>query len=141
MPAVSDTSPISNLAMIGRLKLLREQFGEVWIPRAVAEELRKAGMRLVLTARREQRLKALEMRGNALRQIGRTEEALAAYQDGLRTGGHADRSYLGLHYEIATCLEEQGKLEEALQHFERAFAIDGEFLDVADRVRSLLETG
>src|SRR5206468_7886376 len=40
MPVVSNTSPISNLTRIGRLNLLREQFSEVWIPRAVEKELR-----------------------------------------------------------------------------------------------------
>lgn len=32
MPAVSNTSPIFNLACIGRLELLHRQFSEVWIP-------------------------------------------------------------------------------------------------------------
>jgi hypothetical protein len=40
MPAVSNTSPILNLAIIGRLTLLRNQFGEVWVPPAVVEEIR-----------------------------------------------------------------------------------------------------
>lgn len=40
MPTVSDTSPILNLARIGRSHLLHEQFGEVYIPSAVAQELR-----------------------------------------------------------------------------------------------------
>lgn len=39
MPAVSNTSPIFNLACIDRLELLREQFGEVWIPLGVETEL------------------------------------------------------------------------------------------------------
>lgn len=39
MLAVSNTSPISNLAFIGRLNLLGEQFGDVWIPQAVETEL------------------------------------------------------------------------------------------------------
>lgn len=39
MLVVSDTSPLSNLAIIGRLALLREQFAEVWMPPAVAREL------------------------------------------------------------------------------------------------------
>jgi predicted nucleic acid-binding protein len=39
MPTVSDTSPISNLAYIGRLDLLREQFSELFIPEAVQTEL------------------------------------------------------------------------------------------------------
>ena len=40
MPVVSNTSPILNLAIIGRLSLLYDQFGEIWIPDAVLEELR-----------------------------------------------------------------------------------------------------
>ncbi len=40
MPVVSNTSPLLNLAIIGRLSLLREQFGEIRIPPAVLEELR-----------------------------------------------------------------------------------------------------
>jgi len=40
MPAVSDTSPILGLAVISQLALLREQFGEIYIPLAVLEELK-----------------------------------------------------------------------------------------------------
>jgi hypothetical protein len=40
MLAVSNTSPISNLASIGRLDLFRSQFPVLWIPTAVAQELR-----------------------------------------------------------------------------------------------------
>ena len=39
MLAVSNTSPISNLAFIGHLNLLKLQFGTLWIPDAVAGEL------------------------------------------------------------------------------------------------------
>lgn len=41
MLAVSNTSPISNLASIGRLNLLRSQFSEIVIPEEVAAELNK----------------------------------------------------------------------------------------------------
>jgi len=37
MPVVSDTSPISNLAIIGRLEVLRTRFEKIWIPRSVDE--------------------------------------------------------------------------------------------------------
>ena len=40
MLVISNTSPILNLAIIGRLDLLRRQFGEILIPQAVFEELR-----------------------------------------------------------------------------------------------------
>lgn len=39
MPVVSNTSPISNLAIIGKLHLLRDQFGTILIPEAVYREL------------------------------------------------------------------------------------------------------
>ena len=41
MPAVSNTSPIFNLACIDRLALLHNQFGAIWIPSAVDTELRE----------------------------------------------------------------------------------------------------
>ena len=39
MRVVSDTSPISNLAIIGRLELLKRRYGVVHLPSAVAQEL------------------------------------------------------------------------------------------------------
>ena len=39
MVVVSNTSPLSNLAIIGRLGLLQEQFGTVLVPGAVRQEL------------------------------------------------------------------------------------------------------
>jgi len=40
MPVVSNTSPILNLAIVGQLDLLRQQFTEVLIPPAVLTELK-----------------------------------------------------------------------------------------------------
>lgn len=40
MPIVSNTSPLLNLAIIGQLALLCQQFGEIWVPPTVIEELR-----------------------------------------------------------------------------------------------------
>ncbi len=40
MPVVSNTSPILNLAIIGQLELLPQQFGQVQIPLAVLSELK-----------------------------------------------------------------------------------------------------
>jgi len=39
MRVVSNTSPLSNLAIIGRLDLLKQRYGTVRIPPAVAREL------------------------------------------------------------------------------------------------------
>ncbi len=41
MLVASDTSPISNLAVIGRLSLLKKQFQKIWISSAVESELSK----------------------------------------------------------------------------------------------------
>ena len=40
MPIVSNTSPVLNLALIGMLDLLRQQFDRILIPPAVLTELR-----------------------------------------------------------------------------------------------------
>lgn len=40
MVVVSNTSPLLNLEIIGHLDLLRQQFGQVLIPRAVLDELK-----------------------------------------------------------------------------------------------------
>src|ERR1700761_3804054 len=50
MLAVSNTSPISNLASIGRLDLLQAQFSEVRIPLAVAAELKRHPNKLANSA-------------------------------------------------------------------------------------------
>ncbi len=41
MTIVSNTSPISNLAAIGQLDLLRQVYGNITIPQAVADEIAK----------------------------------------------------------------------------------------------------
>lgn len=40
MPVVSNTSPILNLAIVGQLELMRQQFGQVQIPPVVLAELK-----------------------------------------------------------------------------------------------------
>lgn len=41
MRVVSNTSPILNLSIIGYHLLLQEQVGEIWVPSAVLQELRR----------------------------------------------------------------------------------------------------
>ncbi|MFM7448288.1 MAG: hypothetical protein ACKO24_06805 [Leptolyngbyaceae cyanobacterium] len=40
MPVVSNTSPILNLAIVGQLDLLRQQFGQLQIPPGVLDEMK-----------------------------------------------------------------------------------------------------
>jgi predicted nucleic acid-binding protein len=61
MRAVSDTSPISALASIGQLSLLKSQFSEIWIPTAVSDELKlhpdTVALASIETAIREKRIR------------------------------------------------------------------------------------
>jgi len=50
MRIVSNTSPLSNLAIIGRLDFLKRRYGEVRIPLAVAQELAALSHRLAKAA-------------------------------------------------------------------------------------------
>ena len=87
----------------------------------------------------ETRLKALEMKGSCLRKLGRLDEALQAYQEGLSTLGRRPLDYLGLIYEMGACLESMGRIEESLEYFQRVAAIDENFLDVQERLGSFRE--
>lgn len=73
MPVVSNTSPVLNLAIIGRLALLPEQFGEVWVPPAVLEEMRMKeelpGSSTVREAREAGWLRVKEVKDQPLVQV------------------------------------------------------------------------
>lgn len=91
MLAVSNTSPISNLAYIGRLSLLTAQFPEIWIPRAVEQELKKhpdpEARKLIEAARQERWIRVgephdTELKSILLQQVHRGEaEAIALAVD------------------------------------------------------------
>ena len=85
----------------------------------------------------ETRLKALEMKGSCLRKLGRLEEALDAYREGLAFTGRRPLDYLGLIYEIGVCLEAMGRTGESIEYFKRAASLDENFLDVRQRLESL----
>ncbi len=53
MPIVSNTSPILNLAIVNRLTLLHQQFGEILVPNAVLDELKVSEERPGSQAMRE----------------------------------------------------------------------------------------
>jgi uncharacterized protein len=70
MPAVSNTSPILNLAIIGQLDLLRQQFKEVLIPPGVLQELQidseLPGVESMRVALRDNWLRVVELNDTAL---------------------------------------------------------------------------
>jgi uncharacterized protein len=65
MPVVSNTSPILNLAIIGQLELLHQQFDEVLIPPAVLSELKLdselPGVELIRLALQHNWLRSIEL--------------------------------------------------------------------------------
>ncbi len=77
MLAVSDTSPLLNLAIVGRLALLRQQLGEVWIPPAVLDELRvesdRPGSQQLCQAVREGWLRVEQLEDQSVAQMLRRE--------------------------------------------------------------------
>lgn len=84
MRVVSDTSPVSNLAIIGRLSLLRERYGRVVIPRQVEVELNRlshvGGKKIVVEAIAEGWLVVEPLHDNSiptsfLQQVDRGEAA------------------------------------------------------------------
>jgi tetratricopeptide (TPR) repeat protein len=83
------------------------------------------------------RLKAMEMAGNCLRKLERHEEALVAYRKGLAMTGLPPRQYLGLLYEVASCLEALGQSADALESYERVAYLQENFLDVNERMEAL----
>jgi tetratricopeptide (TPR) repeat protein len=85
----------------------------------------------------DQRLKALEMQGSCLTRLGRHDEAMRALQEGLATPGYPSRFYLGLLYEAGLCQEALGDHEQARDYFLRVASVDGEFLDVVERLAQL----
>ena len=74
MVAVSDTSPLSNLAIIGRLGLVRDQFGTVLVPSAVRQELSRlrqlAAATLITAAFDDGWLRIAPLRQAVPREIG-----------------------------------------------------------------------
>jgi len=77
MPVVSNTSPILNLAVIERLALLSDRFGEVWVPPDVLKELRPEedlpGSRAVREAREAGWLQVKAVKDQPLAQVLRRE--------------------------------------------------------------------
>jgi predicted nucleic acid-binding protein len=73
MLAVSNTSPISNLSLIGRLDLLKSQFSVLWIPTAVAQELKahpdQAALAAIETAIYDQFLRIAQAQETPLKRM------------------------------------------------------------------------
>jgi predicted nucleic acid-binding protein len=93
MLAVSNTSPLSNLAFIHRLDLMKSQISELWITTAVAEELQahpdSLARAAIETAIRDQWIRVsapqnTRLKTMLLRQVHRGEAEAIALAAGLK---------------------------------------------------------
>lgn len=97
MPAVSNTSPLLNLAIIDRLPLLPRQLGRIWIPQAVVEELR---LEEALPGSRSVR-EALKAGWLKIRHVDNQALVMALRRD--LDGGEAEAIALALDMQLEFC--------------------------------------
>lgn len=108
MLAVSNTSPVSNLAVIGRLDFLQRRYGTVSIPPAVAKELEA-----LTHPEGSRRITAARAAGWLWIQTGATIPALPSPLD----PGEAEAIALALHLKADVLLIDEKRGREAARHF------------------------
>jgi tetratricopeptide (TPR) repeat protein len=89
----------------------------------------------------EGRLRAAEALGSAFYEKGQFSVAATVLRRGIDGEAGSDESKIGLLYWLARCEEEQGRVAEALDVYQRVFAVDIKFQDVGERVKQLSQSG
>ncbi len=77
------------------------------------------------------------MLGICFRQKGLTELAEKWYRKGIAAPGFAEEVYVGLKYDLADCLADQGRTDEARALFTEVYAIQSSYRDVKARIKQL----
>jgi tetratricopeptide (TPR) repeat protein len=85
----------------------------------------------------EGRLKTAEALGLCFFEKGQHSVAGTVLRRAVDADASSDEAKIGLLYWLARCEEEQGKLDDAMTHYQRVFAIDINFQDVEQRVRDI----
>jgi tetratricopeptide (TPR) repeat protein len=85
----------------------------------------------------EGRLRTAEALGLCFFEKGQHSVAATVLRRAIENEAGGDERKIGLLYWLGRCEEEQDRRAEALQHYQRVFAIDINFGDVRDRVRAL----
>ena len=75
------------------------------------------------------------MLGICFRLKGLNELAEKWYRKGIAAPGFAEDVYVGLKYDLADCLAEQGRPDEANELFKEVYAIQSNYRDVKDRIK------
>jgi len=89
----------------------------------------------------EGRLKTAEALGLCFYEKGQYSVAATVLRRAVEADAKGDEGKISLLYWIGRCDEEQGKSSEALAAYQRVFAVDINFQDISDRVKSLAGAG
>ena len=87
------------------------------------------------------RLRASESLGQCFFEKGQFQVAATVLRRALNADEASDDNKIGLLYWLGRCQEEQGKASQALEYYQRVFAVDTAFQDVGDRVDTLAKAG
>lgn len=87
--------------------------------------------------RPEGRLRSAEALGNCFFEKGQYSVAATVLRRAVDADTGGDDEKVGLLYLVGRAEEEQGRVHQALEYYQRVFAIDIDFQDVSDRVKSL----
>ncbi|MGC8724269.1 MAG: tetratricopeptide repeat protein [Acidobacteriota bacterium] len=77
------------------------------------------------------------MLGICFRQKGMVDLAEKWYRKGIEAPGFSDQAYIGLKYDLAETLQEQGRLPEAQELFREVYAVNANYRDIKDRVKPI----
>jgi tetratricopeptide (TPR) repeat protein len=89
----------------------------------------------------EGRLRTSEALGSCFFEKGQFTVAATVLRRAVETDQSGDEAKIGLLYWLGRCAEEMGQSVEALNYYQRVFAVDIGFQDVNQRVKSLAKAG
>ncbi len=70
------------------------------------------------------KLKALEMTGSCYLEYDKLDDAERVLLEGLKTEGHVQQEYFGIHFLLGNCYEKKNDLKSALKSYVDAYNID-----------------
>lgn len=82
-------------------------------------------------------LPTFEMLGRCWSEMGKPEMAVRTLQRALHAPWDVEDELIGIYYHLAKAHERLGNRQQALEFYEKVFALDINFLDVTERLRAL----
>ncbi len=86
---------------------------------------------------RPDHLPTFEMLGRCWLEMGKPEMAVRSLQRALQAPWDVEDELIGIYYHLAKAHEQLGNQRQALEFYEKVFALDINFLDVTERLRAL----